>query len=166
MTLPPDRAPAPANTIPFPLNVGELQEGWKILFFRSGRYQSDPSKSAEWNRGAYLAESLSDCGGCDTPRNLLGAEKAGETYAGAKIEDWIAPALTEANPSPVSWTQDELFSYLRTGTALLHSVIAGPMTQSSAADFQTCWPAMSEPLPFTLRTSITRGPVSLPSRRR
>jgi mono/diheme cytochrome c family protein len=128
MTQPPVRATAPANTIPFPLNVRALQEGWKILFFRSGRYLPDPSRSAEWNRGAYLAEGLSDCGGCHTPRNLLGAEKASDAYAGAVIEDWIAPALTEANPSPIPWTQDELFSYLSTGVGSLHGATAGPMT--------------------------------------
>ena len=70
------------------------------MFFRSGRYQPDPSKSAEWNRGAYLAEGLSHCGACHTPRNLLVAEKVSEPYAGAPIENWIAPALTDANPSP------------------------------------------------------------------
>jgi len=28
-------------------------------------------KSAEWNRGAYLARGLAHCGTCHTPRNLL-----------------------------------------------------------------------------------------------
>lgn len=128
MTRPPVRALAPANTIPFPLNIRLLQEGWKILFFRSGRYQPDASRSAEWNRGAYLAEGLSHCGGCHTPRNLLGAEKTADAYAGATIDNWIAPALTDANPSPVPWTEDELFSYLRSGAAPLHGVTAGPMS--------------------------------------
>ena len=50
-----------------------------------------------------------------------------EPYAGASIENWIAPALTDANPSPVPWTQDELFSYLRSGITPLHGVCAGPM---------------------------------------
>jgi mono/diheme cytochrome c family protein len=128
MTRPPVRAPALANTLPFPLNIRLLQEGWKILFFRDGRYQPDNSWSAEWNRGAYLAEGLSHCGGCHTPRNLLGAEKARAAYAGAVIDGWIAPALTDANPSPVPWTQDELFSYLRTDLSALHGVAAGPMS--------------------------------------
>jgi mono/diheme cytochrome c family protein len=119
----------PANTIPFPLNIRAFQEGWKILFFTSGRYRPDPSKGAEWNRGAYLAEALSDCGGCHTPRNSLGAEKFRDAYAGAVIDNWIAPALTEANPSPVPWTQDELFSYLRTGLGPLHgAATAATMT--------------------------------------
>ena len=128
MTRPPVRAPAQANTIPFPLNVRALQEGWKILFFRSGRYQPDPSQSAEWNRGAYLAEGLSHCGGCHTPRNGLGAERVKDAYAGAVIDDWDAPALTDANPSPAPWTQSELFSYLRSGVSPLHGVSAGPMS--------------------------------------
>jgi mono/diheme cytochrome c family protein len=128
MTMPPIRAVAPANTIPFPLNIRPLQEGWKILFFKSGPYQPDPSKSAAWNRGAYLATGLSHCGGCHTPRNLLGAEKGSEAYTGAVIDNWIAPALTDANPSPVPWTEGELFSYLRSGAAPLHGVTAGPMS--------------------------------------
>ena len=67
MTRPPVRATVPANTIPFPLNIRAFQEGWKILFFTSGRYRPDSSKGAEWNRGAYLAEALSDCTACHTP---------------------------------------------------------------------------------------------------
>jgi len=129
MTRPPVRATVPANTIPFPLNIRAFQEGWKILFFTSGRYRPDTSKGAEWNRGAYLAEALSDCGGCHTPRNPLGAEKIRDAYAGAVIDGWIAPALTEANPSPVPWTQDELMSYLRTGLGPLHgAATAATMT--------------------------------------
>jgi len=128
MTRPPVRAVAPPNTIPFPLSIRFLQEGWKILFFRSGRYQPDASKSAEWNRGAYLAEGLSHCSSCHTPRNLLGAEKTADTYAGGTADNWIAPALTDANPSPVPWTESELFSYLRGGVAPLHGVTAGPMS--------------------------------------
>ena len=128
MTRPRVRAVTPANTIPFPLGIRFLQEGWKILFFRSGRFQPDASKTAEWNRGAYLSEGLSHCGGCHTPRNLLGAEKGQDAYAGAVIDGWIAPALTDANPSPVPWTEDELFSYLRGGVAPLHGVTAGSMS--------------------------------------
>jgi mono/diheme cytochrome c family protein len=117
MTRPAVSATSPANTLPFPLSVRSFQEGWKILFFRSGRYRSDPSKSNEWNRGAYLAEGLADCSGCHTPRNALGSEKTRDAYAGADVDGWIAPALTTANPSPIPWTEDELFKYLRTGSA-------------------------------------------------
>src|ERR1700722_2071091 len=61
MTRPAVNSTVPTNTLPFPLNIRALQEGWKILFFRSARHQADQSKSDEWNRGAYLAEAVADC---------------------------------------------------------------------------------------------------------
>ena len=96
----PVRASAQANTIPFPLNIRYLQAGWKLLFFHPGRFEPDPNKSAEWNRGAYLAEGLSHCGACHTPRNLLGAERPSAAYTGAVVDDWIAPPLTAAKSFP------------------------------------------------------------------
>ena len=127
MTRAPVRTQARENGLPFPFSVRYLQAGWRLLFFRPGRFEPDAVKSAEWNRGAYLAEGLSHCGACHTPRNLLGAEKAGSAYAGAVIDNWIAPSLTAANPTPVPWTKEELFGYLRHGFSRLHGSAAGPM---------------------------------------
>jgi mono/diheme cytochrome c family protein len=128
MTRSPVRAAARANGLPFPVNIRALQAGWKLLFFRPERFQPDAAKSAEWNRGAYLAQGLSHCGACHTPRNFLGAEKQNDdAYAGALIDDWIAPPLTDANPAPAPWTQDELRHYLGIGASVLHGTAAGPM---------------------------------------
>jgi mono/diheme cytochrome c family protein len=128
MTRTPVRSPARTDGLPFPLNIRYLQAGWKLLFFRSGRFEPNAEKSPEWNRGAYLALGLSHCGACHTPRDLLGAEKAGDAYAGAVVDNWIAPPLTAANPAPVPWTQDELQNYLRNGVSVLHGTAAGPMS--------------------------------------
>jgi mono/diheme cytochrome c family protein len=73
MTRPPVHAPARANDLRFPLNIRHMLAGWRLLFFRSERFAPDAGKSAAWNRGAYLAEGLSHCGACHTPRNRLGA---------------------------------------------------------------------------------------------
>ena len=128
MTRPAVSASVPPSTDPFPLNVRFLQGGWKLLCFRSGRYQPDPAKDAQWNRGAYLAQAVSDCGGCHTPRNALGGEKLRDAYSGAVVDNWIAPPLTAANPSPIPWTQQELFHYLRIGVDPLHGAVAATMT--------------------------------------
>jgi mono/diheme cytochrome c family protein len=128
MTRPAVNAAIPANTLSFPFKIRALQAAWKILFFTSGRYLKDASKSEEWNRGAYLAEAVADCSGCHTPRNALGGEKMRSAYAGALVDGWTAPALTVANPSPIPWTEDELFTYLRTGASPLHGATAGTMT--------------------------------------
>jgi len=127
MTRAPVQAPARPSGIPFPFNIRYLQAGWKLLFFRPGRFEPDAEKSAEWNRGAYLALGLSHCGACHTPRNLLGAEKPGSAYGGAVIDNWVAPPLTAANPAPAPWTHEELYDYLRTGASKLHGTAAGPM---------------------------------------
>jgi mono/diheme cytochrome c family protein len=131
MTRPAVHQVAPANTVPFPLNVRLLQAGWKLLFFKEGRYQPVAEHDATWNRGAYLAEGLSHCAACHSPRNALGAEKtsADARYAGALVDGWNAPPLTAANPAPVPWDAAELYGYLRHGGTPYHGVAAGPMAE-------------------------------------
>ncbi|CAN5401694.1 cytochrome c [soil metagenome] len=127
MTRPAVVAEASTNTVPFPLSIRMLQAGWKLLYFKSGRFEPKSGESAEWNRGAYLAEGVSHCGACHTPRGLLGAERTNRTYAGAAIDNWIAPPLNETNPSPVPWSREELIAYLSTGISQYHGTAAGPM---------------------------------------
>jgi mono/diheme cytochrome c family protein len=113
--------------------------GWKLLFLRRGTYQPDPTRSAEWNRGAYLVEGLAHCGACHTPRNALGAERANAAFAGGDVDNWHAYAINARSPAPVPWTADALFAYLRDGWHPEHGVARGPMAEvvsnlSSVAD--------------------------------
>jgi mono/diheme cytochrome c family protein len=121
------RAPARANELPFPLDQRFVIAGWKLLFLRRGTYQPDPTKSAEWNRGAYLAEGLAHCGACHTPRNALGAERANVQFAGGDVENWHAYAINAQSPAPVPWDADALFAYLRDGWHPDHGGARGPM---------------------------------------
>ena len=127
MTRKPVRAEIPANELPFPLNIRMMVAGWNLLFLREGRFQPDPAQSEVWNRGAYLAEGLGHCGGCHTPRNVLGAEKSGDHFAGGEAEGWTAYALNAASPAAVPWTVDSLTRYLSTGFEEQHGVARGPM---------------------------------------
>ena len=54
------------HDLKFPFNNRSLILGWRTLFFKEGVYKPDPTKSAEWNRGAYLVEGLGHCGMCHT----------------------------------------------------------------------------------------------------
>jgi mono/diheme cytochrome c family protein len=132
MTRKPVHAETPANKLPFPLNVRMVLAGWKLLFFKPGEYQPDTAQSAEWNRGAYLAEGLGHCGACHTPRNSLGAEKKDEVFAGGEAEGWTAYALNAATPAPVPWTAESLTHYLTTGWEEHHGVARGPMAPVTA----------------------------------
>jgi mono/diheme cytochrome c family protein len=127
MTREPVRAEAPPNKLIFPFNIRPLIGVWKTLFFDRRDFVPDPKQSAEWNRGAYLAEGLGHCGACHTPRNSLGAEKKDQPYAGGDAEGWHAPALNAASPAPAPWTPVQLYAYLRHGLDDVHSVPAGPM---------------------------------------
>lgn len=127
MSQPSVRAQAPANSLPFPLGWRPLQAGWKLLFFRPGRFVRNDALSPSWNRGAYLAEALGHCSACHTPRGVLGAEKAGSPYAGASIDGWFAPPLDRTNPAPYPWTRAELHAYLTTGVSQFHGTAVGPM---------------------------------------
>ena len=60
---------------------------------------------------------------------FLGAEETSNPYAGDEVDGWIAPPLTAANPSPIPWTEEELFQYLRTGASPLHGATAATMTE-------------------------------------
>ncbi|HEX2336647.1 MAG TPA: cytochrome c [Hyphomicrobiaceae bacterium] len=127
MTREPVRAHTPANALPFPWSQRALIAAWKLLYFRPGELKPDPVLSPELNRGAYLVEGLAHCGACHTPRNRLGAEQNDRYLAGGESEGWHAPALNAASTTPVPWTSEQLFSYLRNGFVAPHGVAAGPM---------------------------------------
>ena len=129
MTRQPVNAPARANQLPFPLDQRVVIAGWKLLFLHGDSYRPDSSKSAEWNRGAYLVEGLAHCGACHTPRNVLGAERASAAFAGGDVDDWHAYAINPQSPAPVPWNADALFGYLRDGWHPDHGVARGPMAQ-------------------------------------
>jgi len=135
MTVPPVKARAPANTVPFPLDIRALQAGWKMIYFKPEPFRPDPSKSEEWNRGAYLAEGLAHCGACHTPRNVLGAEEVGHPYNGARLgNEWIAWPLS-VSVAPLRWSKEEFFTYLKGGTTAHGRALGpmGPVVQSLAA---------------------------------
>lgn len=121
------RQAAPPNELLFPLGFRPLLAGWKLLFLHKGPVPADPTRSAEWNRGAYLVEGLGHCGGCHTPRNLAGGERRGSRLAGGMAEGWRAPPLNGDNPAARRWTVAALEQYLKTGVSPDHSAAGGPM---------------------------------------
>ena len=129
MTRQPVHASARENDLAFPFNQRIAVAGWKLLFLRHGTYQPDSTKSAEWNRGAYLVEGLAHCGACHTPRNALGAEKTQASFAGGDVDNWHAYAINSRSSAPVPWDTDALFRYLRQGWHPDHGVARGPMAE-------------------------------------
>ncbi len=129
MTREPVRAPARDDRLSFPFNQRPVIAGWKLLFLRAGTYQPDTTRSAEWNRGAYLVDGLAHCGACHTPRNALGAERSTANFAGGDVDNWQAYPINAQSPAPVPWDADALYAYLRDGFHPDHGTARGPMAE-------------------------------------
>lgn len=123
----PVRNPVDRNTLPWPFSMRISMLGWNMLEFTSGVFQSDPKRSTEFNRGAYLVEGLGHCGACHTPMNAIGGPKQAHYLEGNSIQNWIAPNLTnDAQAGLGTWSAGDIVQYLQTGRNL-HAAASGPM---------------------------------------
>ncbi len=119
-----------SNQLPFPFNVRLAMAFWNGLNFTLGRYQPNPQKSAEWNRGAYIVEGPAHCGTCHTPKTFLGGDKNSVALTGATLQGWFAPDITNDPRKGIGgWSKDDLVQYLKTGTNKW-TLASGPMAEA------------------------------------
>ncbi|HEY1900260.1 MAG TPA: cytochrome c [Steroidobacteraceae bacterium] len=141
-SMPPVSNVAPANTLHFPFNQRALMAVWALLYDPDHRFQPVADRPADWNRGAYLVESLGHCGDCHTPRTLLQALNNREKFAGGMAEGWRAYNLSSDATSGIgSWTPEELQHYMSTGHSMNRGSAFGPMAQAVHLSFQNLTPS-------------------------
>jgi mono/diheme cytochrome c family protein len=129
-TIAPVKNHVVSNQLPFPLNIRLAMAFWNGLNFTSGHYQSNPQKSAAWNRGAYIVEGPAHCGTCHTPKTLLGGDKNNVALTGATLQGWFAPDITNDTRKGIGgWSTDDLVQYLKTGTNKW-TLASGPMAEA------------------------------------
>ncbi len=128
-TLQPVQNRVVANQLPFPFNQRETMIGWNRLYFKSGVYKPDPTRSAEWNRGAYLVQGPEHCGLCHTPKNAMGGEESGRYMEGSVLENWYAPSLTGSRTGLADWSEKDIVLYLKTGRNRF-GMASGPMAEA------------------------------------
>jgi len=110
---------------------------WSTFFNENARFRPNSAQSAEWNRGAYLAEALAHCGECHTPRNLAFALDNRNKFAGAVTAGWYAFNITSDKGSGIgAWSDDELHNYLSAGHASGRGTAAGPMGEAVDQSFK------------------------------
>jgi mono/diheme cytochrome c family protein len=130
-SLKPIHALAPSNTLAFPFNQRSLMSIWSLLFNTDRRYEPNVERSAEWNRGAYLAEAMEHCGECHTPRNLFFALNNRQKYSGSVQGGWRAYNITPDRSSGVgAWSDLDLMRYLAIGHADGRGTASGPMGEA------------------------------------
>jgi len=106
----------PQNTLRFPMSIRSTVKVWNLLYLDSTDFKTDPSQSADWNRGAYLVNGLGHCSGCHTPKNRLGADDSSRPFQGGTLDDWVAPDLTGNERIGLgAWSAQDIEAYLRDG---------------------------------------------------
>ena len=119
----------------FPFDQQAALAVWRALYFRPAPPENNASRSAEWNRGAYLVEGLGHCNACHASRNALGASVSTLDLAGGLIpvQNWYAPSLTSpAEAGVAAWETQHVVDLLKTGTASPQgrlASVAGPMLE-------------------------------------
>ncbi len=128
-TLPATSNRVNRSSLPFPFSIRTAMIAWNALNFTPGEFKPEPSRTPEFNRGAYLVEGLGHCGACHTPMNLIGGSKTGQAFQGNVIQDWWAPALTDDRRTGLGgWSVDHIVEYLRTGRNG-RTAASGPMAE-------------------------------------
>ena len=112
-------APVPGKVrdhdVPFPFNIRRNLGIWKLMFMNGKPLMPDAARSAQWNRGAYLVNSLGHCAECHSPRNLLGGIIAAQRFAGGpnlEGEGWV-PNITQKGLE--EWSAKDIEYFLETG---------------------------------------------------
>lgn len=94
---------------------------WDLLL-RSRPFQPDPSRDAQWNRGAYLVQGLGHCGTCHSPRTFTMHEKAlterdgPDFLSGAIIDGWYAKNLRGDKDGLGDWSESDVIAFLKAGS--------------------------------------------------
>jgi len=113
--LEPVQGKARDHAVPFPFDIRRNIGIWKWLFMDGRPFVPEPARSANWNRGAYLVNSLGHCAECHSPRNFLGGIVAGKRFAGGpnpEGEGWV-PNIT---PKGIGdWSAKDIAYFLQTG---------------------------------------------------
>ena len=137
-SLPPVAKQNRPHALRFPFDQSAALAVWRALFFRPAQFEADGARSPQWNRGAYLVETLGHCNACHSRRNVFGATAGPLDLAGGliPIQNWYAPSLEDNAEAGVGdWSQREIVDLLKSGVSARGSV-QGPMAEVVARSTQ------------------------------
>lgn len=130
-TLPPAPDISKPHELPFPFSWRRPVGGWKWLFFKREPFAPDPSQASLWNRGRFLVEGPGHCAECHSPRNSLGAIRAGARFSGGhdlETGGWV-PNLTPHESGLAAWSEAEIAEFLKTGFTPDFDAAGGSMAE-------------------------------------
>ncbi|MGZ5922454.1 MAG: c-type cytochrome [Rhizomicrobium sp.] len=128
-TLAPVSGKVRDHDVPFPFNIRRNVGIWKWLFLDGKPLVPNAARSAPWNRGAYLVNSLGHCAECHSPRNFLGGIIAAQRFAGGpnpEGEGWV-PNITQKGIG--EWSETDIAYFLETGQMPDGDSVGGSMVR-------------------------------------
>jgi mono/diheme cytochrome c family protein len=139
-SLPAADKPNRPHVLSFPYDTQAALAVWRAAFFRPGSVAHDATRSAAWNRGAYLVEGLGHCNACHSSRNALGASSGIALGGGLiPIQNWYAPSLNDAREAGVAdRTLPQIVALLHDGVADASrgGSVTGPMVEVVTGSLQ------------------------------
>jgi mono/diheme cytochrome c family protein len=111
----------PPTRLPFPFSQRWAMIFWNLAFSPEGVYVPRGDRDTQWNRGAYLVQSLGHCGACHTPRGVAYeehgyTESSGRYLSGGVNDHWFAPNLTgDAGSGLGRVNEDQIAAFLKSG---------------------------------------------------
>ncbi|MFL6659837.1 MAG: cytochrome c [Massilia sp.] len=128
-SVPAQASASPPHELRFPYNQQFMLAGWRLLYFKPAVFTEDKTRTAQWNRGAYLVDGLGHCIACHSSRNLLGASAGGLSGGMIQTLGWYAPSLTsDAEAGLGSWEVPHIVDLLHTGVSP-RATVFGPMAE-------------------------------------
>jgi len=128
-TLPPVSGKVRDHDLPFPFNIRRTLGLWKLLFLNGKPFEPEPSKSAQWNRGAYLVNGPGHCAECHSPRNALGGVIESLRFTGGPSPDGQGgvPNITQFKLK--AWSEQNIADTLKDGMTPDADRVGGNMVE-------------------------------------
>jgi len=116
MSLEPVSNESPEHDLAWYMDTRLAAGGWKALNFEPARFEPDPERDQQWNRGAYLVRHLGHCGECHTPRSATGVLIADEEFAGSEFGDEHIPNISSHRVDGIGrWSLSDIEYFLDIG---------------------------------------------------
>ena len=129
-TLPAVEGRVRAHDVGFPFNIRRSLGGWKLLFADGQVFKPDPTKTPEWNRGAYLVTGPGHCAECHSPRNLIGGIIEDKRFSGGPDPSGkgYVPNITPHKTGLGAWSKKDIAYLLESGFTPDNDSVGGSMT--------------------------------------
>ena len=113
----------------FPFNIRRTLGLWKLVFLDGKPFESDPSRSAQWNKGAYLVNGPGHCAECHSPRDALGGLIKSLRFTGGPSPDGQGGVPNITQYKLKDWSEADIAETLDSGMTPDSDRVGGNMVE-------------------------------------